>query len=86
MWRNFVFWNVNDFVKLSESTRWWSDDYDYERHEWEANKNAQEAQKAAKMMLKNYEKVSKSFDRLFSSDIILTLLLVFTLNNMYLTL
>jgi hypothetical protein len=37
------------------------------------------------MMLNDYDEISKNFDRFFSSEDILTLLSMFTLNNVYLS-
>jgi hypothetical protein len=84
VWRNLTSWNILiDYVELSKSTFWWSDDYDYRAHEWKANMNSENAFEIVVMMLTDRDDVFQEFFRLYSSENILILLSKFTMKNVY---
>jgi hypothetical protein len=84
IWRNFASWNIIiEYVKFSDSTFWWFDDYDYHVDEWEVDFDLEIVYEIVTLIMKNYDEVSSNFEKYYLNENMLILLSKFTLKNVY---
>ena len=70
MWKNMTNWSNDVWLKFSGSANWWSENYEYERLNWQSNSNSIYAEKTYSLMMNDFSKTSFEYVRYESFDTI----------------